>query len=238
MEQPPPRGHVFDLHAIGAALRGLSAEMARFMPVLADPLFGRADVAMRLLDGYAYVDALLGDGRDPFAYGGSQLLLEMNHQVLCGASPDRRAEFAPHLAATRRRFYEDHLCGADAFYAWVERSRHLKPVAFAAGAYRRIVETPQVFIEGNQRTATLVASFVLGRAGLPPLVATARTFAALSALSAGCKALDRRWRPSLPWGRFLEMQLQSFIHGTADAGFLAKAAPSRPEPAHAPSPRS
>lgn len=234
MEPQPARGRVFDLDEIGAALRSLRARTAQDIPAVADPGFGAQDVARRMLDGYAYVDALLDSGRDPFVYGGSPLLLEMNHQVLCGASPHRRTEFARHLAATQQRFYEDHLCGADSFYAWVERSQHLKPVAFAAGAYRRIVQAPQLFIEGNQRTATLVASFVLGRAGRPPLVATERTFGTLATLSAGCKAIDRRWLPSMPWGWFLDAQLQSFIDRTADARFLAKAVESRPGPAHAP----
>jgi len=86
-----------------------------------------------------------------------------------------------HIAATERRFYEDHECGADSFYEWVDENRGQKPLVFAAGVYRRIVGAPQLFIEGNQLTATLVASFVLGRGGLPPLVWTRTTFEAFAA---------------------------------------------------------
>ncbi len=220
-EPSPAHRPVFDLGAIGAALQELSAQWAAGKSFGAGASGDPEEVARHMLEGYAYVDGLLARDLDPFVYGGSRLLLEMNHQVLCGAGTRRRAEFARHLAATERRFYDDHQCGADAFYAMVARSRHLKPIPFAARIYRQIVEAPQLFIEGNQRTATLVASFVLGRAGLPPMVPTAKTFGALSVLSATCKAMDRRWFLSMAWGWMLDLQMQNFIMRTAQADFLA-----------------
>ncbi len=207
------RGRIFDLDAIAAALN--------------NPKLGRsadeASVERRMLHGYAFVDELLATGRDPFVYGGSSLLVEMNHIVLCGVTPARRAEFAPHIAATERRFYEDHLCGADSFYAWVERNAYLRPLPFAARVFRRIVVAPQLFIEGNQRTASLVASYILGRPGLSPLVRTADDCEEFDALSAGCKGLDRRWLTSVIPGRALDWKLERFIARTADPAFLLRA---------------
>jgi hypothetical protein len=221
VEQRLRRGHVFDLDAIASALAGLPSTPPGLAPGANDGGSGSDDVARRMLQGYAYVDALLQSGGDPFVLGGSRLLLEMNHQVLCGASPERRAEFARHLTATEQRFYEDHLAGADAFYDWAARSRGLEPAAFAARVYCRIVAVPQLFIEGNQRTAALVASFVLGKAGLPPLVATAHTFTTLRALSATCKATDRRsLLSSLGLGWLLDLRMERFIVRTADRRFL------------------
>ena len=40
--------------------------------------------------------------------------------------------------------------------------------------YVRILSRPQLFIEGNQRTAALVMSYVVLRAGQPPFVLSAR----------------------------------------------------------------
>ena len=185
-----PSGRVFDLDAIGQALQELDGWNAANDGPGASP--GFEDARRRLLSGYAFVDRLLATGEDPFAYGGSPLLLELNHIVLCGTTPGRRAEFAPHIAATERRFYEDHECGADSFYDWVDENRRLRPIVFAARVYRQIVGAPQLFIEGNQRAATLVASYRLGRGGLPPLVRTRETFKAFASLSAQCKATDRR----------------------------------------------
>jgi len=177
-----------------------------------------------MVEAYGYVDSLLASGQDPFAYGGSHLLLEMNHLVLCGTSPERRAEFARHVEATERRFYDDHLCGADAFYSWAATARHFAPIGYAARSFYRIVSTPQLFIEGNRRTATLLASYVLGRAGSPPFVVDPQTFQTYSSLSTASKAVDRRWLTSCLWEWFLVKRLQRLIRRSANNRFLATGA--------------
>ncbi len=213
-----PLRRAFDFEAIGRALEGAKAGLSP----------DAASVQRRMLEGYHYVDALLAAGRDPFVYGGSALLLEMNHIVLCGLSPARRIEFGPHIEATERRFYEDHLCGADSFYAWADENAHLRPLSFAARAFRRIVGAPQVFIEGNRRTATLLASYVLGRAGSPPLVRREDDPWTFDALSAACQAIDRRQLTSVPFGLILDWRLERFIARSADVNFLVRAA-GKPE---------
>jgi len=221
-------GRLFDLDAIAAALDIPTPERS------AD----EGTVERRMLHGYAFVDELVTAGRDPFVYGGSGLLIEMNHIVLCGTSPARRAEFGPHIAATERRFFDDHECGADSFYDWVALNRQLTPLAFAARAYRRIVGAPQLFIEGNQRTATLVASYVLGRAGLPPLVRTADHAKEFAALSSACKAIDRRQIWSAIQGRILDWRLQRFMARSAVPVFLARDQGSTASPANRLVPRA
>jgi hypothetical protein len=212
---------VFDLDAIGRALGELTGWDAADDALAPAPTPGFEDAERRLLHGYALVDDLLAHRKDLFAYGASHTLLELNHLVLCGTTPSRRAEFVAHIAATERRFYDDHACGADPFYEWVDENRGRRPLVFAAGIYRRIVCAPQLFIEGNQRTATLVASYVLGRGGLPPLVWTRETFAVFASLSAQLKATDRRNFLSAIWGVGLDWRLQNYIALTADKRFLA-----------------
>jgi hypothetical protein len=107
---------VFDLDAIGRALEELTGWNADDDSIAPGATRGFEDARRRMVNGYAFVDSLLATGGDPFAYGGSHLLLELNHVVLSGTTPARRAEFAGHIAATERRFYEDHACGADSFY--------------------------------------------------------------------------------------------------------------------------
>ena len=114
-----PSGRVFDLDAIGQALEKLSGWNVDDDSLAPGAAPGFKDARRRMLNGYVFVDSLLAAGRDPFAFGGSHLLLELSHVVLCGTTPARRAEFARHIAATERRFYEDHACGADSFYDWV-----------------------------------------------------------------------------------------------------------------------
>ena len=213
--------HVFALDWISTALENLNEWRAEEDSSTREEEHFYSEAERRMLEGYAYVDALLVEGRDPFVLGGSGLLLEMNHIVLCGQSPAQRLEFAHHIEATERRFYDDHECGADSFFAWAAEHKHHEPYAFAAQVYRRIVGAPQLFIEGNQRTATLLVSYVLGRAGLPPLVRTVTTYEAFAALSAQCKAVDRRRISHAVWGAILDWRLKSFYARFSDDRFLA-----------------
>ena len=225
---------MFDLESIFTALDDLNQWRAEEDASTAQEEQFYLDAENRMLQGYAFVDQLLFEGRNPFVLGGSPLLLELNHIVLCGQSPAQRLEFAHHIEATERRFYEDHECGADSFYGWAAGHGHLQPYAFAARAYRRIVGAPQLFIEGNQRTATLLVSYILGRAGLPPLVRTARTFEAFAALSARCKAVDRRRMSHAILGAILDWRLERFISGCSDDRFRHDATcRSSPPPAPA-----
>jgi hypothetical protein len=129
-----------------------------------------ADVSRRVLEGYRHVDELLARRVEIFAYGGSAAILELNLRVLCGVTPARRVAYADHVEATRAWFYDRPGQGIDALNDWAKRRRTAAPPAFAAGLMVQVVATPQLFIEGNRRTATLLASYVLARSGLPPLV--------------------------------------------------------------------
>jgi len=206
---------VFDIDTIALTLGELPAPPH-------EPVSG--DTWRRMVQGYGYVDHLLASGQDPFVYKGSRLLLEMNHLVLCGTSPERRAEFARHIEATELRFYGDHWSGADAFYSWAAQARHLAPSGYAARSFYHIVSTPQLFIEGNRRTATLLASYVLGRTGSPPLVIDTETFPTYSSLCADCKAVDRRRLAAGVREWFLVKRLQRLITRSGNIRFLASRA--------------
>lgn len=182
-------GRVINLDAIAAALATLAADPPRdwcrrhetFTP----------EVLRWMLDGYAELDDILVRGDDPFALGGSRRLVELNHVVLCGKDPERRTAYASHLALTEAHFYDGPEAGADGFFAWAERALEASPIDAAAALYVRMVSAPQLFVEGNQRTATLAASLLLVRGGLPPMVATRDNAAALGRISARARAIRR-----------------------------------------------
>jgi hypothetical protein len=144
-----------------------------------------------MIEGYRFVDGLLAAGRDPLAMGESHSLLELNHIVLCGPAPARSAEHAEHVAATEVRFYDDREAGADSFYDWLDRHRGGDAVAFAARLYVRMASSPQLFIEGNQRTALLCASHALAAAGEAPMVLDARFAKAFRPVAKACRRVDR-----------------------------------------------
>ncbi len=121
-----------------------------------------------LLEGYAYVDEMLEAGIELFSPSGIDNILELNHIVLCGCDDRVRLEYGPHLLETRRRFAD----GIDEIADWYERKRHKSACRRAAGVYVLIVSQPQLFLEGNHRTGSLVASYILVQEGLPPFVLT------------------------------------------------------------------
>lgn len=149
------------------------------------------DVSRRVLEGYRHVDELLAGQVELFAYGGSRNILELNLRVLCGVTPERRVAYADHLEASRAWFYDRPGEGIDELNDWVKRHRTAQPRAFAAGLIVQIVSTSQLFIEGNRRTSTLLASYVLARSDLPPFVVAPGRIAEYRAVMEAAGALER-----------------------------------------------
>ncbi|MGV6871508.1 hypothetical protein ACUSIJ_02290 [Pseudochelatococcus sp. B33] len=183
-----------------------------------------SDIIRRMMNGYAYVDQLLCDGVDLFSHGSSHHWLELNHLVLCGTTPERREQFRHHIEETERRFYDDSVGGIGERMEWLSRRRADGPVALAAGIFLHITSSPQLFIEGNCRTATLIASHALVSAGLPPIVVTERNYQAFFALTDDCKLIERpRWDQALTFRRE-SGRIEEFIRATADRRYLADGA--------------
>lgn len=89
-----------------------------------------------------------------------------------GRDPARRLEYAQHLAATEEHFFNNVEGGIKDLYNWYQAYRSESVWKRAAGVYVRILSKPQLFIEGNNRTGSLIVSYLLMRAGLPPFVLT------------------------------------------------------------------
>jgi len=179
-----------NLPEIDAALAELAAAPRAVLDVAGSDEPMTTDGLRRLGEGYRYVDALLAERNETFRYGASAAILEVNHRVLCGVTPERRREFADHIAETERWFYDRPGAGIAALFAWLQRHRTRPPLALAAGVFVQTVSRPQLFIEGNGRSACLLASYVLARAGLPPLVVTAEHYPAYRVLAERCSVLD------------------------------------------------
>jgi len=82
----------------------------------------------------------------------------------------RRREYAQHLAATEEHFFNNVEGGIKDLYNWYGAYRSESVWKRAAGVYVRILSKPQLFIEGNNRSGSLIVSYLLMRAGLPPFV--------------------------------------------------------------------
>ena len=113
---------------------------------------------------------MLEQGVDPFRRGQHSHLLELNTIVLCGTAPEERRRFHRHIEATEAHFYEVVGGGIREIMEWYDRHRGDDPWRQAAGVYVHALSEPQLFIEGNHRTGSLIISFMLVRAGKPPFI--------------------------------------------------------------------
>ena len=162
-----------DLPAIERALRkvqGRFAELSRHFTEQRDPLTD--EVLQNVLEGYALIDDYVARGVDLFDLQQLNLMLEINATVLCGRDPAHRLEYAEHLAATEEHFFNNVEGGIKDLYNWYCAYRSESVWKRAAGVYVRILSKPQLFIEGNNRSGSLIVSYLLMRAGLPPFVLT------------------------------------------------------------------
>lgn len=162
-----------DLPAIERALRDVQARFAQLSQQFTEPRDPFTDeVLHNVVEGYALIDDYVARGVDLFDLQQLNLMLEINATVLCGNDPERRLEFAPHLAATEERFFNNVEGGIKDLFNWYNAYRSDSLWKRVAGVYVRILSKPQLFIEGNNRTGSLIVSYLLMRAGLPPFVLT------------------------------------------------------------------
>jgi hypothetical protein len=131
-----------------------------------------SESVVNMVEGYRFIDQLLAQGTDLFALGNSSLLLEINALVLCGADYKNRETYRLHIEQTRRQFYDDRQGGVGSLIEWCGFHASDSLWRRAAGLYIYITSQPQLFIEGNHRSAILMVSFMLGREGHPPFVLT------------------------------------------------------------------
>ena len=214
-----------NLDVIEASLRRLQAEFDSINSQLSwqrEPMSD--EVVDNLLAGYAYVDALVDAGIDVFVMGRHQHLLELNTLVLCGRNSARRAEFAAHIEATERHFYEEREGGIEDIVEWRSRHRDESAWKLAAGLNVRILSKPQLFIEGNHRTGALIVSYILLQAGLPPFVLTVENALAYFDPSTVIRNTSKLGPMALFRLPGIRQRFARFLEEQADSRYLAEAA--------------
>lgn len=166
-----PECHYLDLAAIQRSLEEVLANFDVLNGSLDEPRDPMVEAVIRnMLAGYALVDRLVFEGIDLFDLQQVDWMIEINNTVLCGTDPAERREFASHIEATQKRFFDSELGGIGDLLDWYGEHRGESVWKRAAGVFVRILSKPQLFIEGNHRSASLIVSFLLLREGLPPFV--------------------------------------------------------------------
>ncbi len=192
----------------------------------ADPLGDR--MQRRLLAAYALLDDAVAAGLDLLAPGQSRALLRINHTILYGPRGRREPDNVRALEASERRFYDgDSLArprgvngGVADLVAWCETHRRLPTTERAAGVYVRTLCAPQLFVEGNHRSAMLFASHELLHGGRPPFVLCVDNVAPLRDCSVEIGRVARGGLISWARARRLRRRVASVIRASADPAHL------------------
>jgi hypothetical protein len=217
--EPAPKTR-FDLRSIEASLRALQNEFPRINGALN---FSRErmddELVENLLSGYALVGQLLDAKVELFALGRSACLLELNTRVLCGTDEAKRREYKKHIAANHRHFYERTGAGIQDLAEWHALHAHEPVWQRAAGVYIRILSEPQAFIEGNDRTGSLVMSYILAQQGLPPFVLAPSNARAYFGFSTMIKKTPRNSLAGLLFLPRLKSRMAGFLKSQAAAAY-------------------
>jgi hypothetical protein len=203
------------LHAVRRAFDRINAGLT----AQRDPMDHR--VVDNMIAGYAFVDSLIARGIDVFTYDHLQNLLELNTIVLCGTGAQARAEFGQHIATTEKRFYEERDGGIQDLMEWYAMHRDQSAWKRAAGVYVRILSKPQLFIEGNHRTGTLVMSYILVRSGRPPFVLSVDNATAFFNPSTLIRDTPKKSVVMLYRLPKIKKKFAAFLEEQADPGYLS-----------------
>jgi hypothetical protein len=160
-----------ELQTIEQSLR----DVQRAFPEINDLLQSRRDamtdeVVENMMAGYTFIDKAISDGTDLLAPPHITCLLELNHIVLCGLDPNVRTEYQTHIEATTQHFYAQQSFNIDDILRWYHKRQGKSAWKRAAGVYVRLLSQPQLYLEGNHRTGSLIMSYILARDGKAPFV--------------------------------------------------------------------
>jgi hypothetical protein len=128
------------------------------------------EVINNLLAGYIRVNEFVNNEVDLFAIGNSHLLLELNQIVLYYTSDISEDEALHQFKATENHFYKAQNGGIQNLMEWLQMNDGSSIWKRCAGLFTYILSQPQLFLEGNHRTGSLIISYMLMREGYAPFV--------------------------------------------------------------------
>ncbi|HEC73233.1 MAG TPA: hypothetical protein ENI26_02545 [Methylophaga aminisulfidivorans] len=128
------------------------------------------EVIENLVAGYKKIDSYLKNGTKLFEIGSSECLLELNQIVLYQHADISKEEQAYQFEATKAHFYKAKHGGIGQLMEWLEFHKNSNVWMQTAGIFTHILSQPQLFLEGNHRTGSLIMSYLLAKSGHCPFV--------------------------------------------------------------------
>lgn len=188
-----------DLEAIDQELRDVEENWSQINADLTRRGLGGKDpftqtIRLNMLSSYSYLDELLMRQVAPFSDDSIASMLELNNRVHYGTDTALMAEYATSIKANAKKFYANVSPIAGWYSRHAARGNH--PYKLAAESYVSILGRPQLFVEGNHRTGSLIASWINLCTGYAPFVLSVHNAVAFFAPSAEIKYFADRstWR--------------------------------------------
>lgn len=195
-----PNPERLNLEAIGASLKRVELHWKQIDDELELRGIGRKDtpftatIRMRMMSSFEYLDALLVQQMPPFSAESIGHMLALNNRVHYGTDQQLIAEYTTAIEANAERFYQ-HI---EPIQIWYEQhtKRGDHPLKIAAEIYVSILGYPQLYIEGNHRTGSLIANWISVYNGFPPFILSVENAIAYFAPSAEIKSFVNKstWR--------------------------------------------
>jgi hypothetical protein len=182
-----------------------------------------ATIRMRMMSAYSYLDTLLEQQIAPFSNESIKHMLILNERVHYGTDQQLIAEYTKAITATAEKFYT-HIGPIKNWYdLHTQRGNHTLKIA--AEIYVSILGYPQLYIEGNHRTGSLIANWITVYHGFPPFVLSVENAIAYFAPSAEIKSFADKstWRGQFQLPKYRKSFL-TFWENHIDSRYLRKEA--------------
>jgi hypothetical protein len=127
-----------------------------------------ADIRDRMMAAYEHFDRLLRNGIEPLSSESIQEACELNNLVHYGSNSRLRQEYAKAIIANERKYNRNIGPIMDWYMKHMRPDPH--PLKVAAEVYVAVLGHPQLFIEGNHRTGSIISSWISMHHGHPPFV--------------------------------------------------------------------
>jgi hypothetical protein len=178
-----------------------------------------ASIRMRMMSAFSYLDTMLEQQITPFSKESIEHMLVLNERVHYGTDQQLISEYAKAIKATVEKF-NSHIGPIKNWYEeHTKRGDH--PLKIAAEIYVSILGYPQLYIEGNHRTGSLIANWITVYNGFPPFVLSVENAIAYFAPSAEIKSFAHKstWRGQSQLPKYRKSFL-AFWEGHIDRQYL------------------
>ena len=180
-----------------------------------------SDLREKMMYGYEYLDSLLYKNVEPFSKESISQMLELNHCVHYGKNTRLRMEYSSSLRASSDKFYAN----IGVLQKWYRKHKKSDdtPMKIAAEIYVGIIGYPQLFIEGNHRAGSMIASWINIYNGQPPFILSAESAIAYFAPSSEIKHFSDKstWRGRMKLPKYNKC-FRTFMEKYADKKYLMK----------------